>query len=222
MHGESERHAGREVDCKPKARRGGFFCRRMISGIIAIRLKPIPCRLFMPESSTAPLPLANRWRRFSSMMYEGVLLFAVVYLASYLFDTLTQSRSGMTLRAARQFIVFLAIGVYFVVSWRYSGQTLPMKTWNLRLVDKDGQVPRPGRLALRYLLLWPVPLAAALLVKGLSLATGLGALDLLIILAPFSVFLWTWFDRDRLFLHDRLLGTRLVVVPSRRKTTDKP
>lgn len=170
----------------------------------------------------ASLPDSSRWRRFSSMMYEGVLLFAVVYLASYLFDTLTQSRSGMTLRPVRQFVVFLAIGVYFVMSWRYSGQTLPMKTWNLRLVDKFGGVPRPALLALRYLMLWPVPLLAALLIKGLSLATGLGGLDLLIVLTPFSIFLWTWFDRDQLFLHDRLLGTRLVVVPSRRKTTDKP
>lgn len=176
----------------------------------------------MPDSATALLPSASRWRRFSSMMYEGVLLFAVVFLAGYLFDTLTQSRSGMTLRPARQFVAFLAIGLYFVMSWKYSGQTLPMKTWNLRLVDRDGKVPRPGRLVLRYLMLWPVPLAAALLVKALSWATGLGGLDLLIVLTPFAIFIWTWFDRDRLFLHDRLLGTRLVVVPSRRKATDKP
>ncbi|MCB5362521.1 RDD family protein [Pusillimonas sp. CC-YST705] len=168
------------------------------------------------------MPDATRWRRFSSMMYEGVLLFAVVYLASYLFDTLTQSRSGMTLRPARQLVVFLAIGVYFVMSWRYSGQTLPMKTWNLRLVENNGQVPRPRRLVLRYLLLWPVPLLAGLLIKALSWSTGLGALDLLIVLTPFSIFIWTWFDRDQRFLHDRVLGTRLVVTPSKRKTPDKP
>lgn len=180
----------------------------------------------MPNATSQP-PVqaqlnASRWRRFSSMMYEGVLLFAVVYLASYLFDTLTQSRSGMTLRPVRQFVVFLAIGVYFVMSWRYSGQTLPMKTWNLRLVDKFGGVPRPALLVLRYLMLWPVPLLAALLIKALSHLSGMGGLDLLIVLTPFSIFFWTWLDRDQLFLHDRLLGTRLILAPSRPKAPDKP
>lgn len=157
------------------------------------------------------------------MMYEGVLLFAVVFLAGYLFDTLTQSRSGMTLRSLRQLVLFLAIGLYFFMCWKYSGQTLPMKTWRLRLVERDGSVPRPRRLILRYLLLWPVPLAAALLIKAASWAIGWGGLDLLIILAPFAIFIWTWFDPDKQFLHDRWLGTRLVTVPSSRpKATEKP
>jgi len=171
----------------------------------------------MTVSAPAPSPavaLPSRWRRFSSMMYEGVLLFAVVFLAGWLFDTLTQSRSGMTLRNIRQFVLFVAIGIYFVASWRYSGQTLPMKTWRLRLLDKNGRVPAPARLVLRYLLLWPVPLTAVLLVKTASWASGLGGLDLLIVLAPFAIFVWTWFDPEQQFLHDRLLGTRLVLTQS--------
>jgi len=146
------------------------------------------------------------------MMYEGVLLFAVVFLADYLFDTLTQSRSGMTLRTARQMVLFVAIGLYFVLSWRYSGQTLPMKTWRLRLQEKDGRVPATGRLVLRYLLLWPVPLAAGLIIKAVSWSSGLGAVDLLVVFAPFSIFIWTWFDSQQQFLHDRLLGMQLVVA----------
>ena len=200
----------------------------MYFGVVNAKIRDNSCPVqpiftaSMPQASNASLPVANRWRRFSSMMYEGVLLFAVAFLAGYLFDTLTQSRSGMTLRSARQLIIFLAIGLYFVISWRYSGQTLPMKTWNIRLLDKDGQVPRPTRLLVRYLLMWPIPLLSALLIKGLSAGTGMNALDLLIIFAPFSVFIWTWFDKEQQFLHDRLLGMRLVLVPSRRKTTDKP
>jgi len=44
------------------------------------------------------------------MMYEGVLLFAVVFLAGYLFDTLTQSRHALMLRDGRQVWLFIAIG----------------------------------------------------------------------------------------------------------------
>lgn len=163
---------------------------------------------FADTQLTALVP--GRWRRFASMMYEGVLLFGVVFLAAYLFDTLTQSRSGLTLRSLRQAVLFLAIGVYFVVCWRYSGQTLPMKTWNIRLVDHDGRTPTLKRLILRYLLLWPVPMLAALLIQGALTLTGYRSTSMFIVFAPFAVFLWTWFDPQSQFLHDRLLGTRLI------------
>ncbi len=165
--------------------------------------------------ATLPGPLASRWRRFACMMYEGVLLFGVVFLAGYLFDTLTQSRNALMLRHGRQFIVFLAIGVYFVLCWRQRGQTLPMKTWNIRLVDRNGEIPGTGRLILRYILLWPLPLLAALLVLFASRLTGYSSTDLLIVFAPFSVFVWSWLDGDGQFLHDRLLGTRLADVQKR-------
>jgi len=163
---------------------------------------------FSGSGLTAAVP--GRWRRFASMMYEGVLLFGVVFLAGYLFDTLTQSRSGLTLRSLRQLVLFVAIGAYFLMSWRYSGQTLPMKTWNIRLVDRDGHTPPLKRLVLRYVLLWPIPLAAALLVQGASHLTGYRSTDMLIVFAPFTLFIWTWLDPQGQFLHDRLLGTRLV------------
>lgn len=159
-----------------------------------------------------PFPVPSRWRRFACMMYEGVLLFGVVFLASYLFDTLTQSRSGLMFRHGRQAVLFLAIGLYFVLSWRKRGQTLPMKTWNIKLESATGGQPGLGTLVLRYILIWPIPLLAALLVLKASMATGYGSTDLLIVFAPFTVFLWTWIDPQRQFLHDRLAKTRLVNV----------
>ena len=167
-----------------------------------------------PQEPSQPRTLItpSRWRRFSSMMYEGVLLFAVVFLASYLFDTLTQSRSGLMFQHERQVALFIAIGIYFVLSWKYKGQTLPMKTWNIRLIDKNGLPPTVGRLTLRYILVWPIPLISILLVQGLSRITGYASTDLLIVFTPFTLFIWTWFDAERQFLHDRLLGTRLISV----------
>jgi len=168
------------------------------------------------DAASPPSPLAppSRLRRFACMMYEGVLLFGVVFLAGYLFDTLTQSRHALSLRHARQAFLFLAIGLYFVLCWRKNGQTLPMKTWHIRLVDAaTGRVPGAGRLVARYLLAWPLPLAGAAAVWALSAATGWQSSDMLIVFAPFMNFAWTWFDSNSLFLHDRLLGTRLVSVP---------
>ncbi len=168
-----------------------------------------PIRRTMSVSAPALPTAPPRLRRFACMMYEGVLLFGVVFLAGYLFDTLTQSRSGLMLRHGRQVFLFLAIGIYFLACWRRGGQTLPMKTWNIRLTDRGGSPLRGTRMLLRYLLLWPLPLLAALAIAGLSRATGWSSFDLLIVGAPFTIFLRTWIDPQGQFLHDRLLGTEL-------------
>ncbi|MCH6088536.1 RDD family protein, partial [Salmonella enterica] len=76
------------------------------------------------------------------------------------------------LRPLRQAWLFVAIGAYFVLCWRRRGQTLPMKTWNIRLVDRDGQTPSTPRLILRYVLAWPLVLAGAALVWAGAIATG--------------------------------------------------
>ena len=165
-----------------------------------------------PEIFSCP----GRWRRFACMMYEGVLLFGVVFLAGYLFDTLTQSRDALNLRHTRQAVLCVAIGIYFLICWRRKGQTLPMKTWDIRLVDTTGTTPTLGRLMARYLLLWPIPLLGALLVMYASRLTGYSSTDLLIVFTPFLGFIWTWFDPQTQFLHDRLAGTRLINAP---KTT---
>ena len=105
-----------------------------------------------PTSSLTP----SRLRRFACMAYEAILLFGVVFLADYLLDTLTQSKHALALRHLRQAWLFVAIGVYFILCWRKKGQTLPMKTWNIQLVDKNGQTPGLGTLILRYILVWPL------------------------------------------------------------------
>ncbi|CAB3875001.1 RDD family protein [Achromobacter mucicolens] len=155
----------------------------------------------------------NRLRRFACMMYEAVLLFGVVFLAGYLLDTLTQSRNALELRAARQAWLFVAIGAYFVLCWRRRGQTLPMKTWNIRLVDRHGNTPSTGLLILRYILAWPLVLAGAAVVWAAALATGWPSVDMFIVAAPFAIFIWSWLDPDGQFLHDRILGTRLRNAP---------
>jgi uncharacterized RDD family membrane protein YckC len=79
------------------------------------------------------------------------------------------------------------LGVYFCYCWSTTGQTLALKTWRLRVAGRDGRPP-PRRLALARFL-------AALCGTVLF---GVG-------------FWWAFFDRDGLYLHDRLVGTRIVV-----------
>ncbi|ARP87283.1 RDD family protein [Bordetella genomosp. 9] len=164
----------------------------------------------MTDLSAPPAP--PRLRRFACMMYEAVLLFGVVFLAGYLFDTLTQSRNALMLRHARQTWLFLAVGAYFVLCWRRSGQTLPMKTWHIRLVDRNGGAPGLPRLVLRYVLSWILPLAAAGLIWGLAFLSHWPATLMFIVAAPFAIFAGSWLDPQGQFLHDRWAGTRLISV----------
>lgn len=160
----------------------------------------------------AHAPAPPRLRRFASMMYEGVLLFAVVFLAGYLFDTLTQSRHALMLRAGRQVWLFIAIGAYFLICWRRSGQTLPMKAWHIRVLGIDGRPAQTWRLLLRYVYMWILPLLGASLVWAGAQLSGWNAMLMLIVAAPFLVFIPTWFTAEQQFLHDLLAGTRLINV----------
>lgn len=169
----------------------------------------------MIDTPTTSTP--SRLRRFACMMYEAVLLFAVVFLAGYLFDTLTQSKHALMLRHARQAWLFIAIGIYFILCWRRNGQTLPMKTWNIQLVDRHGGAPSVARLIARYVLAWPLVLVSAGLVSAASAATQWASVDMFIVLAPLTIFVWSWFDPEGQFLHDRLLGTRLRNAPPRKR-----
>lgn len=175
----------------------------------------------MPSSPSLPqddLPNASRGKRFASMMYEGVLLFAVVFIADYLFDALTQSRHALMLRLERQVILFLAIGVYFMICWRAGGQTLPMKAWHIKLVNADLAKPSTIQLVGRYMASWIVPLIGMALIHITVISTGLRAIYMFAVAAPFLIFIPTWFRRDGLFLHDALCGTRIVDI---RQTLDK-
>ena len=174
-------------------------------------MKPSPTPSQSPLAQSA-ISTPSRSRRFASMMYEGVLLFAVVFLSDYLFDTLTQSTHGLMLRSTRQVWLFFAIGVYFLLCWTRSGQTLPMKAWHIRVVTPSGMTPSLARLTLRFVLMWVLPLSGAATVWAISKVTGWPGALTLIVAAPFTVFIPTWFSPQQQFLHDLLAGTRLTNV----------
>ena len=165
-------------------------------------------------------PDVSRLKRFAAMMYEGVLLFAVVFTTAYIFDVLTESKHGLLNREARIFVLFLSIGAYFLVCWQRGGQTLPMRSWHIRLVGATCQKPTFKQLVIRYLLIWPLPLLGMAILLPLIAATGWKALLLLSVFAPFLIFIPT-FGSNQQFLHDRLAGTRLIDVRSESKDAVK-
>jgi uncharacterized RDD family membrane protein YckC len=153
------------------------------------------------------LPTASLFRRMSCWLYEGMLLFGVIFIAGYLFGTLTQTRHAMNNRLGLQFFVFLVLALYFTFFW-HKGQTLAMKTWHLKITALNGQTLTQKQALLRYLFAWvwfvpPLILVGAL--DGSSLQ-GIGAVML-------WVPLWaalSKFHSDKQFWHDDWARTRVV------------
>ncbi|TNF61938.1 MAG: RDD family protein [Burkholderiales bacterium] len=166
-------------------------------GTTGAAITPAPASLVAP-----PLP-----RRMACWLYEGMLLFGVVFIAGYLFSTLTQTRHALDNRHLQQAFLFLVFGIYFVWLWS-KGQTLAMKTWHIRVVDRQGRPLTQARALLRYVLswVWVLPPLAAGGVFGLSGAE-------VSVLFVGWVLIWAILARfhpQRQFLHDAMAGTRLV------------
>lgn len=124
--------------------------------------------------------------RLAAMIYELLLVVAVVFIASFVFIRLTGDSQNGWKHIVFQFYLVGVLFAYFSIFWLRSGQTLAMKTWRIKLVDRQGALIPLKQAALRFVY--------ALL--GLSLF-GLSIV-------------WALFDRDRQFLHDRLAKTRLI------------
>jgi uncharacterized RDD family membrane protein YckC len=136
-----------------------------------------------------PAPGASLSVRLLALLYEAVLLGALLLLATAAFVAIAGESTGQPRRLLLQGYLIAVAGLYFVWSWTGGRRTLPMRTWRLRLLDARGATPSVRSAIVRYL--------AALI--GIPLG-GVGLA-------------WALVDRDHQFLHDRLAGTRLVRDP---------
>jgi uncharacterized RDD family membrane protein YckC len=125
-------------------------------------------------------------RQLVCLLYEALVVFSVLIIG-FLLPQIVLSGFGWSASPRELwFHVFALLMLYFVWCWLNGGQTLPMKTWKLRLVDADGSALRPLQAILRYLIAWP-----SIMCFGIGL-------------------LWALVDKDHRFLHDRLAGTKIL------------
>jgi uncharacterized RDD family membrane protein YckC len=144
------------------------------------------------QDNAIALPPAPFLARIAAMIYESLLVIAVVFVASFIIIPVVGEMHAPWQRHLFQVYILGVVFTYFSAFWLRSGQTLAMKTWRIRLINLHGGPLSFKQAVLRF----------ALALAGLLLA-GAG-------------FWWALFDRDKQFLHDRIIGTRLVRVP--RKT----
>lgn len=127
-------------------------------------------------------------RCLASFLYESILIFAILFVAGFLYRAAFGDPQNDIQRHLFFIYSWLIAGIYFVYCWLKVGQTLAMKTWRIQLVDRQGEKINSAQATARY-----VFASLGLLFFGLG-------------------FLWRFFDREGLFLHDRLTGCRLIIV----------
>jgi uncharacterized RDD family membrane protein YckC len=125
------------------------------------------------------------------LLYELLTVIAVVFVSAGLFLWVAGDATQGAKRLLLQVFLWLVVGAYFIWCWRQSGQTLAMQAWKLKLTGDDGQLLSLNIAILRYVLA-----TLSLLICGLG-------------------FLWVIVDRQHLFLHDRLLKSRIVINASK-------
>ena len=154
-------------------------------------------------------------RRLASLTYDSMLVFAVLMAATALLLPITGGEAVDGLGPATflyQAYLLLVVFGFFAMCWTHGGQTLGMRAWRVRLVQADGSPVQLREAAMRYaaaLLTW-IPLALILLWAHRN---DLGALAAVPVI---GVFAWSLGSRERLAWHDRLAGTRLIVIPKGR------
>ena len=162
-----------------------------------------------PPLDAAALVAPGLLRRLACWLYEGMLLFGVVFIADYLFSALTQTRHALDNRHPQQAFLFIVLGIYFAWFWS-KGQTLAMKTWHIRVVDRAGRPLTQRRALWRYVLswLWFLPPLAAVAPFRLS-----GPEIAVLLLGWVAVWaLLSRFHPQQQFWHDAWAGTRLIDV----------
>ena len=136
-----------------------------------------------PDDNGAPP--ASLARRALALIYEALLLTALLLAGAFPFVMLTQELGRDLGRPLFQLYLVAITGAYFIWQW-LRGRTLAMKTWRLRLVTCNGMPLTWKHASQRFVFALPG-----------TLLLGAG-------------FLWALVDREKLFLHDRLAGTKIV------------
>lgn len=128
-------------------------------------------------------------KRYLAVVYEALLLLALALALTAAYIMIIGDASHGWKRLGLQALLWLVIGAYFVRCWVVTGQTLASQTWKLKVVGQHGLLLDRQQAMIRYVLA-----SVLLLPAGLTLW-------------------WALLDREQQFLHDRLLGSRIIALP---------
>jgi uncharacterized RDD family membrane protein YckC len=122
------------------------------------------------------------------MFYDFLLLLAIFFAVTFPFILIFGNATQAPQRYYLQVYLWLIAGVYFIWSWYRGGQSAAMKVWHIKVVNQQGLPIDLAQATRRYVLA-----SFGLIFCGAG-------------------FFWAFFDREGLFMHDRLTGSRLIMI----------
>ena len=134
---------------------------------------------------------ASLSRRFGAIIYDSLLIIALMFLGTLPFVAARGSDPVDPGNVPYQLTMLSIAYLFFSGYWCRHGRTLGMQAWRLQIETHDGAKPGIKVATLRFF---------AAIVSWLPLGLG---------------FWWQLWDRDRLAWHDRWSGTRLVYYPKK-------
>ena len=142
----------------------------------------------MLSPKTIDITTPGFWRRILCMIYEFLLLIAVLFIAGFIFHLIYNNTDSPYFRPIFQLYLLSVAGVYLIWFWTHGGQTLAMQTWKIQVVNANGGKIKIWQAIARYLFA----------VISISFF-GCGII-------------WAFFDREGQFLYDRIVGTKIINV----------
>lgn len=136
---------------------------------------------------TETYPNAGMLRRIAAMSYDAFLIVAIWMTSTTLLVALLSD--GAEIKGFLfQLFLYTELALFYIYFWRATGQTLGMQVWKIRTLTDEGELLDYRQCAVRFL------------VATLSvLVAGLG-------------FVWMYFNKKRLTLHDLASNSHVVYL----------
>jgi len=153
-----------------------------------------------------PCPL---WRRLAALVYDLLIVLAIVMMVGLLCQLATGGRLIATGAHAvvppwYQALQGMVVAAYFIASWRRGGQTVGMRPWRIRVSRDDG-----GAISLQQAVIRVLIAAAPMLLLVLAPMLGLRATLWAVLGAWVAWFGTALFDPRRRALHDIAADTEV-------------
>ena len=151
------------------------------------------------SGDTEPERTAGLLRRLAALLYDAFLVFAIWMVMGFAVqfivgpDTSQLVDGRVVTNPVLDVIIFAgeagSAATFYIWFWMRTGQTLGMIAWRIRAVSATGGLMSFQQGVVRFLLAWPAFFCA-----------GIG-------------FLWLYVDPNGDALHDKLSGTRVLLLP---------
>lgn len=163
----------------------------------------------------------NLLRRTVSSLYELALLSGIACTLSFLWFVGFQLTGSQLPIWILQAIIFFAFGFYFTYSWQNSGQTLAQKTWRIKVINTNQQLPNAKQAWLRYIASYVGILPSLLLIyihtshnKQENITNNTLFIIIFVALNWISLLGTALMNIKQQALHERLSNTRSILLSS--------